>query len=412
MGRSTRSVRYYITRLGICQVVALLIAFGSEAAEIGLKPGDTVGPQNWQTVKGMVGDNLLERIKRGYSFKIKAPTRYQPPREYLEATRKYASKVRLGADGELLGHRAGLPFPEIDPSDPQAGLKIAWNFYWRWQGDDFETGGGSEAGRVVRYAIEKDGSERRADFVSYFLFPRTRVTLDPKPVIRGFEHIDSIQLRLDQYPRDTAGTGLLEIRYTDPDRPDDLYLYIPSLRRIRRLSSTQRCLTLAPSEFNLDDIDFFKGKITDFNYRLLGEKKALVNYAQTNIPYHRKKGDYLPSDEDWEVQDVYVLEITPKDPDYCYPKKILWLDKVAWEPTWGMTWDKNGSYWKEMTLFRMPAKLPDGQVVWQLGTGFIVNVQNGRSTVLTTTKLYNQGFPPSLFTLETMQRFMRGGTVK
>lgn len=412
MFKRARCLRHRMTGFGICQLLMLLMALGIEAAEMGLKPGDSVGPDNWQTVKGMVGDHLLERIKKGYSFKIKEPTRYQPPRAFVEATQQYASKVRLGADGELVGHVAGLPFPEIHPADPQAGLKVAWNFYWRWQGDDFKTGGGTEAGSVIRYAIEKDGSERRADFVSYFLFPRTRVSLEPKPVIPGYENVDAIQLRIDQYPRDSAGTAILEIRYADPKRPDDLYLYIPSLRRIRRASTTLRCLTLAPSEFNLDDIDFFKGKITDFNYTLLGEKKALTNNSQHELPYQRRKGDYLPTEEKWEVNDVYALEITPKDPSYCYPKKILWIDQATWEAVWGMTWDRKGEYWKEMALFRTPAKLPDGQVVWQLGTGYIVNVQNGRSTVLTTTKLVNQNFSPGLFTLDAMQRIMRGGSVE
>lgn len=384
----------------------------SHAAEVDLKPGDTVGPHNWERVKGMVGEELLNRIRQGYTLRIKQPTRYQPPREYMEATKRYAGRVQLGPSGELLHHLAGLPFPKIDPSDPQAGQKVAWNFYWRWQGDDFKNGGGTEIGKVIRYAIEKDGSERRADFVAYFLFPRTRVTLDPRPVISGYEHIDSIQLRIDQYPRDSAGTAILEIRYTDPKRPDDLYLYIPTLRRIRRATTTQRCQTLAPSEFNLDDIDFFRGKITDFNYRLVGEKEVLTNYAQENVPYRRNQGDYLPVDERWEIHDVYVLEITPKDPDYCYPKKILWIDKEAWEATWGMSWDRKGEYWKEMALFRIPAKLADGQVVWQQGTGYTVNVQNRRSTVLTTSRLYNQGYAPSLFTLDTMQRVMRGGGVE
>lgn len=405
-----------VNRISILGVLFGLVLFASclsglQAAETDMRPGDTVGPQNWERVKGLVGENLLNRIKQGYSFKIKPPTTYQPPREYGEATKKYAGAVRLGAKGELLNHLGGLPFPQVDPRDPQAGQKVAWNYYWRWRGDDFKAGGGTEIGQVIRYAIEKDGSERRADFVSYFLFPRNRVTLDPRPVIPGYEDKDSIQLRIDYYPRDSAGTAILEIRYTDPNRPDDLYLYIPTLRRIRRATTTQRCQTLAPSEFNLDDINFFSGKITDFNYRLLGEKKALTNYTQEHVPYDRRKGDYLPLDEKWEVQNVYVLEITPKDPSYCTPKKILWIDKVAWEATWGMTWDRKGDYWKEMALFRMPAKLPDGQVVWQEGTGTIVNVQNGRSTVLTTTRLYNQGLSPSLFTLATMLRIMRGGTI-
>jgi hypothetical protein len=144
----------------------------------------------------------------------------------------------------------------------------------------------------------------------------------------------------------------------------------------------------------------------------VGEKKVLTNYAQERVPYARKKGDYLPSDEKWEVQEAYVLEIAPKDPDYCYPKKVLWIDKIAWETTWAMAWDRKGDYWKELALFRIPGKLEDGQIVWQQGTGYIFNVQNGRSTVLSVSRKFNIGLTPSLFTFDTMQMINRQGEVR
>ena len=37
------------------------------AAEADLKVGETIGPQNWQKIQGMVGENLLNRIKAGYT---------------------------------------------------------------------------------------------------------------------------------------------------------------------------------------------------------------------------------------------------------------------------------------------------------------------------------------------------------
>src|SRR5918992_5398532 len=80
------------------------------ASEINLKPGDTVGPHNWEKLKGMVGENLLMRIKHGYSFKIKEPKSLKPPKEYLEATERYSYQVRLGSNGELLNYVAGVPF--------------------------------------------------------------------------------------------------------------------------------------------------------------------------------------------------------------------------------------------------------------------------------------------------------------
>jgi Protein of unknown function (DUF1329) len=382
------------------------------AAEADLKPGDTIGPHNWWKVQGMVGENLLNRIKQGYSFKIRESKSLKPPKEYLEATDKYSSQVRLGRNGELLNYVAGLPFPNFDPNDPQAGLKLAWNFYWRWVGDDARDGGGTKTGKIIRDAIEKDGSERRADIIHHFIKTRGRVTVEPRPSLPGYEHIDWMQIRVDEYPRDTAGTTTLEIRYVDRNREDDLYIYVPSIRRVRRAPPIQRCGTLAPSEFNFDDIKSFNGKMTDFNYKFLGERKMLANFSQVQLPFNRKKGDYLPLEEEWEIQQTYVLEVTPKDSNYCYPRKVLYIDRNYFETLWTVVWDGRGNYWKEQFAFRTPAHLSDGQSILSIGTVVMANVQNGRSTLVTSTRAYNQGYQPSLFTLATLQTVMRGGAIR
>jgi uncharacterized protein YxjI len=400
--------------LAVTACLTLLFGYceNAAAADVELKPGETIGPQNWQKIQGMVGENLLGRIKAGYTMQIKAPKVYTPLKEYVEATEKFSGKVALGANGELLNYVAGQPFPKIEPNDPQVGQKLAWNFFYRWLGDDYKTGGAVKGGKIIRAAIEKDGSERRADLVSYFLFPSTRYTLNPRPAIPGYEHIDYAQLRVDSYPRDASGTTTLEIRYKDPNRPDDLNIYIPSIRRIRRATTTQRCQTLAPSEFNLDDINSFNGKITDFNYKYLGDKKILANISQEHLPFARKPGDYLPLDEKWQVVDTHVLEITPKDPNYCYPRKLLHLNKVTYDTHWTLIWDKKGEYWKEQFGFFTPVKLADGREVWSVGDVVIHNVQNGRTTIVTATRAYNQGYPASMFSLATLQSVMRGGSIE
>jgi Protein of unknown function (DUF1329) len=381
-------------------------------AEADLKPGDTIGPENWEKVKGMVGENLLTRIKQGYTFTIKQGRSIGFPKEYNAATLRYFSEVKLGANGELLNYVAGLPFPDVRFNDPQVGLKMAWNFYWRWIGDDYRTGAGTTEGKIIRYAIERDGSERRAEVLHHTMKTRGRVTLDSKPLLTGYEHIDWMQLRADEYPRDTAGTTTLEIRYSDPKREDDLYIYVPSIRRVRRAPPIQRCATIAPSEFNFDDINSFGGKVTDFNYRFLGQFKMLGNFAQGQIPFQRKAGDYLPLKESWEVVETYGLEITPKDPGYCYPRKVLFFDTENFEALWTMIWDAKGNYWKEQFAFRRPVKLSDGQSALSVGSVIIVNVQNGRSTLVDAVRAYNQGYQPSLFTLATLQTVMRGGAIR
>jgi hypothetical protein len=394
--------------------VALLffVPAQSPAVDAELKPGDTVGPHNWELVRGMVGENLLHRIKQGYSFKIKQGRSIGLPREYILATKRYSDQVTLSANGELLNYIAGQPFAEVNLSDPFAGSKLIWNFYWRWLGDDYKTGGGMGEGKIIRYAIEKDGSERRADVLHHTIKTRGRVSLGANPILKGYEHIDWMQLRADEYPRDTAGTTTLEIRYADPNREDDLYVYVPSIRRVRRAPPIQRCATIAPSEFNFDDINNFSAKITDFHYRFLGKFKMLGNFSQERIPFQRKSGDYLPLNESWEIVDTYAIEITPKDRSYCYPRKVIYFDTQNNEALWTTIWDGNGNYWKEQFALRKPVKLVDGQEVLSVGSVVINNVQNGRSTVVDAVRMYNQGYQPTLFTLATLQTVMRGGSLR
>ena len=55
--------------------------------------------------------------------------RIEWPRAYREATEKYAAQVKLSPDGlRVLDYVAGQPFPKIDPKDPQAAMKIIWNY--------------------------------------------------------------------------------------------------------------------------------------------------------------------------------------------------------------------------------------------------------------------------------------------
>ena len=391
----------------------LLVNFSLAAAnDAELKPGDTIGPENWEKAKGMVGENLLNRIKQGYTLRIKPGRSIGVPKEFNVATTRYSGQVKLESNGELLNYVAGLPFPNVHLDDPQIGLKMAWNFYWRWVGDDYKTGGGTGGGKIIRYAIEKDGSERRAEVLHHTIKTRGRVTLDSKPWLDGYEHIDWMQLRADEYPRDTAGTTTLEIRYADAKREDDLYIYVPSIRRVRRAPPIQRCATIAPSEFNFDDINSFGGKITDFNYRFLGRSRMLGNFAQEQVPFYRKIGDYLPLKESWEIVETYGLEITPKDANYCYPRKVIYFDTQSFETFWTMIWDAKGNYWKEQFALRSPVTLTDGQVALSVGTVVIINVQNGRSTLVDAVRTYNEGYQPSLFTLATLQTVMRGGAIR
>ena len=63
---------------------------------------------------------------------------YSPAEAYVGATEKFAGKAKIGPEASLESYTAGQPFPmdAIDcKGDPQAGVKIIWNFDYQWEGD-------------------------------------------------------------------------------------------------------------------------------------------------------------------------------------------------------------------------------------------------------------------------------------
>ena len=137
----------------------------------------------------------------------------------------------------------GFPSLIWIPTDPQTGLKLAWNFYWRWLGDDVREGGGTKQARSFAMPLKK--TDRNAVRMSSIILSGLAAGLpwSQNPILPGYEHIDWMQIRADEYPRDTSGTTTLEIRYADRNREDDLYIYVPSIRRVRRAPPIQRCGT-------------------------------------------------------------------------------------------------------------------------------------------------------------------------
>ena len=73
---------------------------------------------SWEAAAGYLPEEILARVKLGeFSFSIQETTLISAPvsAAYIEATKQHAGQVKLGADGELRGYVAGLPFPVLDP---------------------------------------------------------------------------------------------------------------------------------------------------------------------------------------------------------------------------------------------------------------------------------------------------------
>ena len=283
---------------------------------------------------------------------------YSPAKEYAAATERYRGQAQIGPDQSLQGYRGGQPFPmrEIDcRGDPQAGAKIMWNHRYQWGGAGGQTrffysywDRGEQlplyyegTGQAVQLArrVEKEFEETDGD------------------VFRGEKRTGASGAEVDA-PFDARGIALLTYRYKASDGPrwetknDDTWVYVPSLRRVRRISTAQRTDAVAGTDFTLDDLFSFNGVVPQYHWKCLGEGLFLApsNTKVKAYPYEKEHnfGPYGLSfaDDRWELRDTVIVEMDPKNDDHPYSKKILYLDKQTLESHYSFAYDTKDELWK------------------------------------------------------------------
>jgi hypothetical protein len=148
-------------------------------------------------------------------------------------------------------------------------------------------------------------------------------------------------------PFDLKGVGLLSIRYIDPSRMDDTWLYLPTLRRVRRLSSAQRSDALFGQDTDVDSYGGYAGQIAWMNWKFLGETKILAPFHAAHFPVQwcTGGGDFAFCDN-WEPRDAYVIEGTSKLPQYAYGSRLLFIDKDTYLVAFSDIADTSGALWK------------------------------------------------------------------
>lgn len=164
---------------------------------------------------------------------------YAQPVFYRDATERHADGVSLDEHGNLVGYRAGRPFPAdaIHPEDPMAGTRWAWNHVYRWQGagpsGSFRiTDMPSRLGSVEVYEGEffQAQTAHRADLGE---------TGYQAPEAPGYLWVSGGRF---EKPFDARHLAWRQLRPSDvdqhPEKPDDTFVYVPSMRKMRRGATT------------------------------------------------------------------------------------------------------------------------------------------------------------------------------
>lgn len=229
-------------------------------------------------------------------------------------------------------------------------------------------------------------------------------------------------------PGDVVGLATLEWNYLDPQKWNAIWSYLSQLRRVRRLPPVDGSSTLFGSDLAHDDLYLFSGKVSYFDWKLLGSREALVPYALPNpkrlVP--REQGYVLKNPADrlvmgWEKTEwdglawwpvnvvhlarrpVWVVEATPKDPAYAYSRQVLWIDKDLSLAYYKVTYDKAGKLWRTLLNSVSIGKTADGAFsVAQPDFTLCVDEQQNRATVEVPHKpghelAFNVGLPGTYF---------------
>jgi hypothetical protein len=289
-------------------------------------------------------------VDRGATLPVRSYEKILDPPPYREATEKYAGQVTLSPDGtSLINHIAGKPFPTIDSNDPWIATKLMFNFGAAIAIDDSDTRNfDCDTGQVGH-----DGSPLKVEkhfLIDHIrrLFFRERLVVDPKPEM---PNRDRARFKEALYPLiepfDLKGTGFTFTRYIENTRQDDTWLYLPQLRRVRRLSSAQRSDALFGQDTDADSFEGYQGNIAWMTWKLIGEQKVLGTMHAESLPvvWGKPSGDVL-HDDVWEPRDVWILEGVSKLPQYAYSKRVIFLDKEVFRVPFTDMYDPAGELWK------------------------------------------------------------------
>ena len=130
----------------------------------------------------------------------------------------------------------------------------------------------------------------------------------------------SYSLIIFDSPRDVKGTALLS--HGKPDGDDDQWLYLPALRRVRRISSANRSGPFAGSEFSFEDLS--GNAASKYSWKLVGEAKCASGTC-------------------------YRVETRPTYQRSGYSKRIVWVDKKHYRPVKVEFFDRKGARLKTLT---------------------------------------------------------------
>jgi hypothetical protein len=382
-----------------CGLVAPGLAAGQEDDAIPgvpFQPGDKIEFDQLEKIKDYLPAPYWEYREffffEGQNMEIGEFYKDYPVSEERKlADEKFGGQARIGRDNSLENHVMGTPFHDIDPSDPQAGVKHAWNFQYKQ--DALE-------GRASFYFTYWDNGDR---LPLWFEGKGWGLRLANRPdhmetngdIFKKEKRNGAGGVRVES-PPDYRGIMLLGYRYKAIDKPrdesreTDVWVYIPDLRRVRRISGSRRTDPVAGTDMVAEDQGGFNGVVTHFEWEYIGEQDVLapIDTRLRGYPFSKDENfgpfGYSYANDIWQLRKTIVVEQKPKD-DHIYTRKRLWFDKDTYQTLYAAAYDRRDELWKVIhPIYHwserddLPTRVKDKDVNALLPSCFVlVNVVTG-----------------------------------
>ncbi|MEM6945941.1 MAG: outer membrane lipoprotein-sorting protein, partial [Pseudomonadota bacterium] len=154
-------------------------------------------------------------------------------------------------------------------------------------------------------------------------------------------------------PRDIRGTGLLTHANIEPT-DDDQWLYLPAVKRVKRISSSNRTGKFVSSEFSYEDLG--SQEVDDYTYKWLRDEPCP---GQESLTCH-------------------VVESYPKNAKSGYSKRTAWTDTEEYRQWKVEFYNRRGDLEKVLTN----EGYNEYSGYWRADKFKMVNLQSGKETDL------------------------------
>ncbi len=180
-------------------------------------------------------------------------------------------------------------------------------------------------------------------------------------------------LSIFDHPRDVKGTAFLS--FSHPVGADDQWLYLPALKRVKRIASRNKSGPYMGSEFAYEDLASFE--VEKYTYKLIGEEAC-------------------------EGGTCYVLEQYPVDKYSGYTRLVNWIDKDEFRSWKTDFYDRKNSLLKTLTVKTYKQYLDK---YWRIMDMTMVNHQSKKSTdVIFGDYQFGQGLTDADFNQNSLKR--------